>query len=262
MKTSQKTSKLDSKAALVAAKQERIHITEDTSLNFAKLADSVRVDIAKGATVEIQERHDYGDSVTQKAIAYVLGKGAHVTIRAQESGTMVIARTMTIPEDATLTILAEHTGGASIKDETTAKLSGKNARFVALGSNRLSNKTNSETHLLIHHDVPHTTSKTMYRSVLDDKALGVFEGKIIIAKGADKTEADMTTKAILLSDQARMHGEPQLEIYTDDVICTHGASTGTIDEDALLYLQTRGIARDIAKKELIESFLSEPLQHH
>ncbi|MEG1915713.1 MAG: Fe-S cluster assembly protein SufD [Muribaculaceae bacterium] len=131
----------------------------------------------------------------------------------------------------------------------------------------------SETHLLgmaisndtqhidnytyIAHNVPNCKSNELFKYVLDDNARGAFTGKILVAEGAQKTEAYQSNKNICASKTAKMHTKPQLEIYTDDVKCSHGATIGQLDQNALFYMRTRGISQSEAKTLLMQAFMSD-----
>ncbi|MDX9690499.1 MAG: Fe-S cluster assembly protein SufD [Alphaproteobacteria bacterium] len=109
----------------------------------------------------------------------------------------------------------------------------------------------------VRHLVPHTSSQQTCKAVLDDKAKGVFQGKVVVNEGAQKTDAYQSCRALLLSQSAEMNAKPELEIYADDVKCSHGAAIGDLDETALFYLQSRGLSKESARAMLIEAFVAE-----
>ena len=113
--------------------------------------------------------------------------------------------------------------------------------------------------MLVEHASPHCGSRQFYNGILNDRAHGVFHGRIIVHKDAQKTDAKQTNRNLLLSDNARIDTKPQLEIYADDVKCTHGATIGQIDEGALFYLRSRGIEEASARKLLLSAFAGECL---
>lgn len=112
----------------------------------------------------------------------------------------------------------------------------------------------------IAHSVPHCTSDEMFKYVLQDRSYGVFTGRILVAVDAQKTQAYQNNRNLLLSPEARMQAKPQLEIYADDVKCSHGMTTGQIDEDALFYMRQRGIAEAEARRMLSVAFAEDVLQ--
>jgi len=128
-----------------------------------------------------------------------------------------------------------------------------NGLFIGNGQQHLDN------YMLVEHASPHCDSRQFYNGILDDRAHGVFHGRIIVHKDAQKTDAKQTNRNLLLSDDAQIDTKPQLEIYADDVKCTHGATIGQIDENALFYLRSRGIDELSARKLLLFAFASECL---
>lgn len=117
-----------------------------------------------------------------------------------------------------------------------------------------------DNHTLVDHGVSHCTSNEYYKGVLKDKSTGVFNGKIHVAQDAQKTNSYQLNKSVLLSDDATMNSKPQLEIFADDVKCTHGATIGELDKDALFYLQARGIDRESAQAILIHAFVNDIME--
>ena len=115
----------------------------------------------------------------------------------------------------------------------------------------------TDTHSIIDHKQPHCNSHQLYKGILDGNGRAVFNGKIFVREGAQKTDAMQTNKNLLLSDKARVDTKPQLEIYADDVKCAHGAAVGQIDPEELFYLETRGIGPELGRKLLTYGFAEE-----
>jgi len=111
--------------------------------------------------------------------------------------------------------------------------------------------------LAIDHAVPHCESRETFRNVVDDKAVGVFQGRIRVAQHAQKTDARMSSKSLLLSEEATMNNKPELEIFADDVQCAHGATCGELDDDLLFFLMARGLPRPQAEALLLEAFVGD-----
>lgn len=126
-----------------------------------------------------------------------------------------------------------------------------NGLFITNGTQLVDN------HTLIDHQMPHCESNELYKGIAKDKSTGVFNGKIFVRKDAQKTNAYQSSKNILLSDDATINTKPQLEIYADDVKCSHGTSTGKVDEEALFYLKARGIGDTSARRLLLQAFAQE-----
>ena len=114
-----------------------------------------------------------------------------------------------------------------------------------------------DNYMLVEHASPHCGSRQFYNGILDGQAHGVFHGRIIVHKDAQKTDAKQTNRNLLLSDDAQIDTKPQLEIHADDVKCTHGATIGQIDEEALFYLRSRGIGEVSARQLLLLAFAGE-----
>jgi len=112
-------------------------------------------------------------------------------------------------------------------------------------------------HTVVDHAQPNCQSYELYKGILAGKSKGVFNGKIFVREGAQKSNAMQSNRNLLLSDDATINTKPQLEIWADDVRCTHGATVGQLDEDAMFYLRTRGISAEDAKKLLVDAFASE-----
>lgn len=129
-----------------------------------------------------------------------------------------------------------------------------NGLFLAKGTQLVDN------HTLVDHQKPNCNSNELYKGIVNDKSTGVFNGKIFVRKDAQKTNAYQSSKNILLSDDATLNTKPQLEIYADDVKCSHGTSTGKIDEEGLFYLRSRGIGEESARKILVHAFAGEVVE--
>ncbi|MCG3165872.1 MAG: FeS cluster assembly protein SufD [Bacteroidia bacterium] len=150
--------------------------------------------------------------------------------------------------------------GGWVRNNLNIALNGENCE-THLNGLFLANATNYvDNHTLVDHRMPHCESNQTYKGILDGKATGVFNGKIFVQRDAQKTNAYQSSKNILLSDDATINAKPQLEIYADDVKCSHGSSTGKIDEDALFYLQARGLGIESAKKLLLHAFVNDVMQ--
>ncbi len=136
---------------------------------------------------------------------------------------------------------------------------GQNAVAELNGLSLSKDNQHVDMQVIVDHQHPHCTSNQYFKYILDDYAGGVFNGRVIVRKNSQKTDSSQTNKNLLLSKTASMHSNPQLEIYADDVRCSHGSSTGQLDEDALYYLRTRGIDISAAHQLMVEGFGGEVL---
>jgi Fe-S cluster assembly protein SufD len=123
-----------------------------------------------------------------------------------------------------------------------------------------SDKQHVDNHTLIDHAEPHAASRELYKGILDGHAGAVFNGKVIVRKDAQKTDAKQTNRNLLLSEEAVINTKPELQIYADDVRCTHGATIGQLEENALFYLRSRGIGETEARQILIQAFAEEIIE--
>ncbi len=145
------------------------------------------------------------------------------------------------------------------RNEVSAYLDGEHIESNFDGMYMLGQDQQVDNHLRIEHNYPNCNSREFYKGILDGNAKSVFTGRIYVKEGATDTDAKQTNQNILLSDDANAIARPQLEIYNDEVACTHGATTGEIDEEAKLYLRSRGIPADAAEALLMYAFLNESL---
>jgi Fe-S cluster assembly protein SufD len=150
-------------------------------------------------------------------------------------------------------------GAAIARNDVVAVLGGEGIDCTLNGVYFVDGDRLVDTHTTIDHAMPHCGSHEVYKGILADKGRAVFNGKIVVRPDAQKTDAKQTNKALLLSDEATINTKPQLEIFADDVKCTHGAAIGQLDEDAIFYLRARGIGLHDARNMLVHAFVGEIL---
>jgi len=148
-------------------------------------------------------------------------------------------------------------GGQLSRHDVSVILDQEGAETSVDGLYMVGQNQHTDTHSVIDHKQPHCTSHQLYKGILDDNARAVFNGKIFVRPGAQKTDAMQTNKNLLLSEKARVDTKPQLEIYADDVKCAHGAAVGQIDPEELFYLETRGIRPELGRNLLTYGFAEE-----
>ena len=147
--------------------------------------------------------------------------------------------------------------GALVRNNLNYLINGEGCETHLFGLYLLNGKQHVDNHTLVDHAVPHCLSNELYKGIMKDQSSGVFNGRIMVRKDAQKTNAFQSNKNILLSDNAHVTTKPQLEIFADDVKCSHGATTGQLDQEALFYLRSRGIAKDKAMALLVHAFASD-----
>jgi Fe-S cluster assembly protein SufD len=184
----------------------------------------------------------------------------HVKIQRELPTAFHIAHTTArLDRSATLVSHAISLGGRIARNDILAVLDGEGAECTLNGLYIADGETLLDTHTTIDHARAHCPSHELYKGILAGRARAVFNGKIIVRPDAQKTDAKQTNKALLLTDEAQINTKPQLEIFADDVKCTHGAAIGQLDEDALFYMRARGIAEVDARNLLIHAFANDVL---
>lgn len=148
-------------------------------------------------------------------------------------------------------------GGAIVRNDVTVTLAGERCESTLNGLSLATRQQLVDNHTTIDHAMPHCNSHELYKAILDGQSRGVFNGKIFVRRDAQKTDAKQTNKTLLLSDDAMIDTKPQLEIFADDVKCTHGATVGQLDEEQVFYLRARGMDLEQARDILTFAFASD-----
>ncbi len=152
------------------------------------------------------------------------------------------------------------TGGAVVRNQLFLRFGGEGTVANIRGASLLKGKQHSDITMVVDHDAVGCQAREVFRSVLDDESRGIFQGKIIVRPGAQKTDAKMASHSLMLSEDAEADNKPELEIYADDVQCGHGATVGDLDEDLLFYLRARGIPEKEAQALLIQAFVGDAIE--
>ncbi|MBW5801453.1 Fe-S cluster assembly protein SufD [Halomonas elongata] len=151
-------------------------------------------------------------------------------------------------------------GGGLVRNDLVSELNGEGAEAIYNGLFYGQGRQHVDNHTLVNHNAPRTFSRENYKGILDDRAHGVFNGKVIVKRDSQQIEADQSNANLLLSDRAEIDTKPELEIYADDVKCAHGATTGQLDEEAVYALRTRGIDEQTARGLLTLAFAGEVME--
>lgn len=270
------------------------------SLNQAMLDSGFVLHVPKGVVVTRPLEVVYIGGLTDRAVAYfprnliVIDEGAQATLVKHHEGRGVgayFANAVTeitvsnaaifkhykvqaesiyathlttlyadVARDATYESFALSIGGLLSRSDIKVNLSGQGAHAAINGAYLMRGKEHCDNTSLVDMSVPNTTCKQVYKGVLDDESRAVFQGKIHVAKDAQKADGRMLSKTLLLSNDAEIDVKPELEIYADDVQCAHGATSGQLDHTALFYLRSRGIPEALARNMLVQSFLGDALE--
>ena len=194
-----------------------------------------------------------------------VAEGAHVIIdkiQNENSNTFHIGGDFAQQQkNSTFTLNTIPVNGKLIRNNVTIDIDGEGSTANLFGAVCLKDNVHVDNQTLVNHLKPNCDSNELYKCVVNDSASSVFNGKIFVNKIAQKTNAFQSNANILLSDDSKAFSKPQLEIYADDVKCSHGCTIGQFDEEALFYLRTRGIKESTAKKVLLEAFIGEVLEN-
>jgi Fe-S cluster assembly protein SufD len=164
-----------------------------------------------------------------------------------------------LERDARLATHAVTLGGRLVRNDLCVTLAGEGAEAVLNGLFLGSGERLVDNHSLVDHAVPRGTSRQLYKGVLADRSRGVFRGRVLVRPGAQHTDARQSNPNLLLSEGAEIDSKPQLEIFADDVKCSHGSAIGQSDENALFYLRARGLDEGAARALLVRGFAAEVL---
>ena len=218
----------------------------------------------KGTQATITESYlNVGDAVhlTAAVTEIVVGDNANIEfLKFQDEGSEAFhfgTLAARAGRDSHLRLHSMAFGAKISRTNIQATLAGEGAECVLNGLYLVGDERVADHYMIVDHAVPHGTSHEYFNGILTDKAKGVFHGRIIVRPDAQKTDAKQTNKNLLLSDDATVDTKPQLEIYADDVKCTHGATIGQLSDEALFYLRSRGIPQEKARQMLIYAFAGE-----
>ncbi|MFM7055005.1 MAG: Fe-S cluster assembly protein SufD, partial [Bacteroidota bacterium] len=205
------------------------------------------------------------EGITTNVTEVVVKRNGNVTwVKAQLENELTSQISFTQVEqeqDSRFSSTIVTTGGHLVRNNLHIRLTGTNCNSYMYGLYLLSGEQLCDNHTLVDHAMPHCESNELYKGVLGGKSTGVFNGKIFVRQDAQKTNAYQSNKNILLSDDAQMNTKPQLEIFADDVKCSHGTTTGQLDDEALFYLRARGIGEQSARTLLNIAFAADVLDH-
>lgn len=202
-----------------------------------------------------------GVSFTNAVTEIVAGEGAVVEYYKlqQESEQAFHVATVQAMQERNSTLHSHNLsfGGSLARNDINSTLDAEGCECILNGLFVAAGRQHVDNHTTLDHAKPHCNSREFYKGILDGRAVGVFNGKIMVRQDAQKTNAIQSNKNLLLSERAVINTKPQLEIYADDVRCTHGATVGQLDKDALFYMQTRGIAQEAARDLLTYAFAGD-----
>jgi Fe-S cluster assembly protein SufD len=246
-----------------------VHLQFLTVPGVGHLEQQPRLLIVAGAGAEahlVETWTAYGEapSFTNVVTEVRLGANAaleHVKLQQESRATSHLSWTAVRQErDSRYRSRLLSLGGSLARNGLRVQLAGEGADCELDGLYVGASAQHQDNQVFVHHAVPHASSRQLYKSVLTDRAHGIFTGRVLVDPGAQKTEAHQQNRNLVLSENAVADTRPQLEIYADDVRCTHGATIGRLDPDALFYLRARGLDLATARSLLTQSFALEVLE--
>lgn len=252
-----------------AAVETPIHIVVVTGGDGKPVVAHPRVLVVAGANSQVKIAQTFvgaaGDTYFNNAVAeVVVGESAIVDYYTDQRESEQAFHIANIQAHVSAKgVFASHAfsiGARIQRHDIGIALKGEGADCTMNGVYLADGERLMDTHTSLDHAMPHCTSHELYKGILAGKARAVFNGRIIVRIDAQKTDAKQTNRALLLSDDATINSNPQLEIFADDVKCTHGAAVGQLDEEAMFYLQARGLTRIEARDMLLHAFAGEVLE--
>lgn len=237
---------------------EIVWIGADNTHNQPRL----KITLEDGAQATIVEHHT-GEGAYWKNMGTEITLGANARlnhIRIVEDSFDAVQTNMvhiTMERDSCLNSFSLNLGGKMTRHDIHAVLNGSNIECSLNGVNLLKGEQHGDTTIVMEHAAPHCVSSQFYRTILDDAARGVFQGKVHVHQAAQKTDGYQLANTLLLSPKCEMDTKPELEIYADDVKCSHGTTTGALDEEPLFYLRSRGLSEAQARMLLVQAFVDE-----
>jgi Fe-S cluster assembly protein SufD len=219
----------------------------------------VLVTVGPGAELSIVETYaaSGGNHLTNSVVELDLAPNAKVAhVRVHENQGLQVGRVdVRQAADSRYRSTVITLGGALLRFDARCLLRGRGAECVLDGVYLVDGSDHVDHHTLVEHEAPHCRSEQTYRGIASGKGVAVFDGMVVVHRNAQKTEAHQENRNLLLSDTATVHTKPHLEIDTDDVVCSHGATVGSLDPDQLFYLRARGVPSELAHAMLTFAFL-------
>lgn len=252
------------KSATVEAPLEIVSIV--TEGEPRTLADRIIVVVEEGASASIVETHlgapgAYVNSAVTEAFLGPNARLDRVKLQLEGSNAIHLANFQArLADGSILRDCTVNTGAAVVRQQGFVTFEGQHADAKMAGAYLLRGKQHCDTRLVIDHRVPHCISREVFKCVLDDEARGIFQGKVIVQRGAQKTDGKQSSHGLLLAPTAEFDAKPELEIYADDVACGHGATAGDLEEDFVFYLRSRGIPLAEARALLVAAFAAEAFE--
>jgi len=241
-----------------------IHILkgEATLSNFKTIINAG--DFSKASVIQGFFAEDADKAFANVTSEISVGVNTHFTLdKVQyeaENTSHISTEQVTQEKDSTFTINTITLNGGLVRNNLNIEVNGENCETNLNGAYLLKGKQHVDNHSVVDHKVPNCNSNELYKGVIDEKATAVFNGKVFVRPDAQKINAFQSNGNVLLTDDASVNSKPELEIYADDVKCSHGSTTGQLDEEAVFYLRARGLSEKSARQLMVSAFIGDVLE--
>jgi Fe-S cluster assembly protein SufD len=252
------------KNAIIEEPIQLIYVTTGTAV-LSSVRNIIVANENSDATIVMGYYGEQADSnftnvVTEIKVKQNASLSIHKIQHENNTNFHINTETVSQGRDSRFSLSTSTFSGAIVRNNVYVHVDGENAETNLYGLYLTDEKQLVDNHTVIDHKVPNCNSNELYKGVLDGQSTGVFNGKVFVREQAQKINAFQSNGNVLLSDNASMNSKPELEIYADDVKCSHGSTTGQIDEEAIFYLRARGISEKSAKSLMINGFVGEVVE--
>ena len=223
----------------------------------------VFIHVKKGSSFKlIQQFTASGEHLFSLPIVeYLIEENAHIScdkLQMENASSFLLCEDYSIQKrNSTVLLNTFSMSGAWVRNNSSFLIEGENCETNLNGAYLLKDLQHLDNHTIVDHIAPHCNSNELYKGILSGKATGVFNGKVFVRPNAQKISAFQSNANVLLSDDASVNSKPELEIYANDVKCSHGSTTGQLDEDAVFYLRARGLSEKSARSLITQAFIAE-----
>jgi Fe-S cluster assembly protein SufD len=241
---------------------EILHVTTGQG---AAIASRLHISIAAGASATVVETFvGEGEYLNNPVTTIDVGEGGRLDrIKIETEAALAQHLSHVVVSLAAAASLNDFTltaGAVLNRQNANIDYNGENSSAKVSGAYLLKALQHADTCLVVDHKVPHCLSRELFKCVMDEKSRGIFQGKVIVRKDAQKIDGKQSSHALLLSETAEFDAKPELEIYADDVVCGHGTTCGDLNHDHLFYLKSRGIPEKDARAMLVHAFVGEAIE--
>ncbi len=236
------------------------------SNNGLQAQPRIKIDVAQSASAQfifnfqnIGNENNFWNVVSEMKVGENAELNVHQLQQGGDQNYLINTTAVQQKRDSRFAIHTICLEGKILRNNLNIAVQGQNCETKLNGVYLASGTEHFDNHTYVDHIAPNCSSSENYKGIIDDKATAVFNGKVMVQPDAQKINGFQSNQNILLSDEATVNSKPELEIYADDVLCSHGSTTGQLDEEAMFYLQTRGVSESSARKMLIRAFVFDVL---